>query len=262
MQGIFRSVNIDHNKHFISTVKKPEKNIVSLDNVAVELIRKPIKNIYIRVYPPDGRVVVSVPRLMSRKDLSLFLLSKSSWIRKQHNKLRAAGQQKSYEYLNGEYHFYEGTKYALEVYDYRGSARVYLDGTSIIMLVKNDYDREKRRAVLEGWYRQRLKEKLPSLISRWEKIMHVDVSEFRVRRMKSRWGTCNIREKRIWINLELAKYPDTILEYIVVHEMVHLLERRHDARFYALMGKYLPDWKERRSLIKTITESHFQPSMR
>ncbi len=228
-------------------MNKPEKNIVSLDNIAVELIRKPIKNIYIRIYPPDGRVVVSVPRLMSRKSLSLFLLSKSAWIRKQHIKIRAVGQLKSHEYLNGEYHFYEGAQYALEVYDHTGPARVYLDGTAIIMLVKAYYDREKRRAVLEDWYRQRLKEKIPSLISRWEKIMHVGVSEFRVRRMKSRWGTCNIRDRRIWINLELAKYPDSILEYILVHEMVHLLERKHNARFYALMDKYLPDWKERKT---------------
>lgn len=233
-----------------------DKNIVLLDSVEVELRKKAIKNIYIRVYPPDGRVVVSVPRRMSRKNLSLFLLSKSSWIRKQHLKLRVAGQQKSYEYLNGEYHFYEGKKYGLEVYDYKGPATVYLDGTGIIMLVKSHYDREKRRAVLEDWYRQRLKEKLPSLISRWGKIMHVDVQEFRIRRMKSRWGTCNIRDKRIWINMELAKYPDSILEYIVVHEMVHLLERKHDARFYALMDKFLPDWKERK------TSLHYQSSGR
>lgn len=232
--------------------KSLEKYTVSLNGVPVELIRKPVKNLYIRVYPPDGRVVVSVPRMMGRKALSDFLLSKSGWISKQHNKLRVAGQQKPYEFLNGEYHLYEGKKYGLEVHSHKGPAEVYIDGSGIIMLVKNDYDREKRRAVLEGWYRQKLGEKLPPLISSWQKIMNVDLSEFRIRRMKTRWGTCNIKEKRIWLSLELAKYPDSILEYILVHEMVHLLERKHNARFYGLMDKYLPDWKKRKSLLSAL----------
>ena len=114
------------------------------------------------------------------------------------------------------------------------------------MMVKEDHERSIREKVLYNWYRDMLKAKLPALVDKWESKIRVKVSELRLRKMKTKWGTCNIRDRRIWLSLELAKYPESILEFILVHEMVHFLERRHNKRFYELMDKYLPDWKERK----------------
>jgi len=226
----------------------------NIDGIQAELRIKPIKNLYIRVYPPDGKVVVSAPAGISKKALSDFLDSKSRWIREQHLRLSKMSAEERHEFVSGEYHLYEGKRYRLEVRDSRGRTSVALDNENIIMYINKDNTKEVREKVLDVWYREGLKQKLPGLLGKWEKIMNLDVAECRIRKMRTKWGTCNIREKRIWISLELAKYPVFILEYIIVHEMVHLLERKHNKRFYALMDRFLPEWKEGKKYLVTKPE--------
>ena len=216
----------------------------NIDGIRAELRIKPIKNMYIRVYPPDGKVVVSAPSGISKKALSDFLNSKSRWIREQHLRLSRMSAEKRHEFVSGEYHLYEGKRYRLEVRDSQGRTAVCLDNENIIMYINRDATKEVRERALDAWYREGLKQKLPLLVSKWEKVMDLDVAECRIRKMRTKWGTCNTRERRIWISLELAKYPVFILEYITVHEMVHLLERKHNKRFYALMDHFLPEWRE------------------
>ncbi|MEA1887310.1 MAG: SprT family zinc-dependent metalloprotease [Bacteroidota bacterium] len=224
------------------------KNIL-IGSIPAEVVRKPIKNVYIRVYPPDGRVVVSVPRRMSDKAIENFLKSKQDWVSKQHKRLKNIEQRRPKEFVNGEYHIYGGQKYLLKVIEGAKNISILLYDGSIIMNLDSDYDRETKEKIMDVWYRHAMKCKIPSLKEKWEHRMQLRVSEVRIRKMKTKWGSCNIKDRRIWLSLELAKYPDSILEFILVHEMVHLLERRHNRRFYELMDKFLPGWEERKKMI-------------
>lgn len=221
-------------------------------NIPLEVVRKAIKNIYIRVYPPDGRVVVSAPRRMSERQITEFINSKRNWIIKQHTRLNNPEQAREKEFINGEYHFYEGRKHILKLVKGTKGISVRLYEGSIIMNLDGDYNRETRKKILEAWYRHAIKTKVEGFRETWEEKMGLGVSEVRIRKMKTKWGTCNVRDRRIWLNLDLARYPDSILEYIFVHEMVHLLERSHNKRFYSLMDKYLPDWKERKKVMGSV----------
>lgn len=227
----------------------PVSEKITIGNIPVEVVRKTIKNVYIRVYPPDGRVVISAPGRMTDKEIAGFINSKRQWISKQHNRLKNTEQKQQKKYVNGEYHIYEGQKYLLKIIEGTKNISVRLYEDCIIMSLDRDYDRETRERIMDAWYRHALKCKIAGLKEKWEENMQLRVSEVRIRKMKTKWGTCNVRDRRIWINLELAKYPDSILEYIFVHEMVHLLERRHNKRFYSLMDRYLPGWKERKKIM-------------
>ncbi|MCF8222912.1 MAG: M48 family metallopeptidase [Bacteroidales bacterium] len=222
------------------------------DNIPMEIIRKPIKNIYIRIYPPDGRVVVSAPLKMPAKAVKSFINSKKAWIERQHTKLSKIGERSLKTYNDGESHYYRGKKYTLRVVNGKSVSDVSVTEDEIIICCRSACTAEKTKALLEWWYRERLKEKVPLLVAKWEKRMGLRVSETRIKRMKTRWGTCNIARKRIWLNLELAKYDDLILEYIIVHEMVHLLERKHNERFYSYMNKYLPAWREAKEQLQPV----------
>ncbi|MGM0665749.1 MAG: M48 family metallopeptidase [Bacteroidota bacterium] len=220
-----------------------------IGTIPAEVVRKKIKNIYIRVYPPDGKVVISVPARMAGKKVDEFIRSKTPWISRQHERLRNTERQRPAEFVNGEYHKYEGRNYILKIIEGTKNISVRLYDGSMLMSLDKTYDREARERIMDGWYRQAIKARIPGLKEKWEARMHLNVSEVRIRKMKTKWGTCNVRDRRIWLNLELAKYSDSILEYIFVHEMVHLLERKHNSRFYSLMDKYLPDWKERKKIM-------------
>ncbi len=196
-----------------------------------------------RVYPPLGKVKISAPLRMDLDTIRDFAISKISWIRKQQNRLRNQKVELPKEYISGENHCYLGKEYILNTIGHSAPPKVVLNGKTIEMFTRPNTSIEKRQKILNEWYRKRLKEIIPDLIVQYEKKMDVNVAEFGVKKMKTRWGTCNIKVKRIWLNLELAKKPIECLEYIIVHEMVHLLERNHNQRFKAFMDKFLPDWK-------------------
>ena len=215
-------------------------NII-INNVKIEIIRKEIKNIRLSVHPPDGRVRLAVPERMTDASIKDFVTSKISWIEKQKSKFELKEEQVQNKFIFGEEHLYLGEKYLLKVVETTGKQYVDLDN-NINLYVRPNSTLEKRESILNGWYRERLKELIRIYIKKWESIMGVNVDEFGVKKMKTRWGTCNIKAGRIWINLELAKKGPRCLEYIVVHEMVHLLEKGHNATFYGYMHRFLPNW--------------------
>ncbi|NLM37122.1 MAG: M48 family metallopeptidase [Firmicutes bacterium] len=218
---------------------------IFIDDLAIEVIRKRIKHIYISVRPPAGCVRMTVPARLNEETIIGFARSKLDWIRKQQAKLRARPVQPAFAFINGESHFFFGQPYLLNVIETGGRPRVALSAAGVMDLyVRPGSTREERQKVLHAWYRRQLKAAIPVYLDKWEKEIGVSVREWNVRQMKTKWGSCNIQARRLWFSLELAKKSRRCLEYVIVHEMLHLLERYHNARFYGYLTKYLPDWKE------------------
>jgi len=221
-----------------------------IGGLRVEVWRKPIKNLHLVVYPPDGRVRVSAPDYMSEEAVRLAVIDKLGWIRRQQERFCAQPRQSQREMVSGESHYYMGQRYLLDVVELDAPPQVRLRNSRTLELrVRPCADREKREAVLYRWYRARLKEQIPPLIAKWEPAIGLKVAEWRVKRMRTRWGTCNVQKGRIWLNLELVKKPPQCLEYVLVHEMVHLMERYHNDRFRLLMTQFMPQWQNYRDLL-------------
>ena len=216
---------------------------LKLGDMSVDVTHKKIKNVHLSVYPPNGKVKVSAPLSMELETIRMYVITKLSWIRKQQNRLAVQEREAPRDYIERESHYYNGKRYLLRIVGTPGTARVELGHKYIDLFIRPSLGVDQRQLVLNEWYRKQLKQEVPSLIKQYEKIMNVEVSEFGVKQMKTKWGTCNPTAKRIWVNLELAKKPSECLEYIVVHEMVHLLEPTHNNRFVALMDEYLPKWR-------------------
>ena len=223
----------------------------------MEVVRKDIKNLHLAVYPPNGRVRVAVPLRLDDEAVRLAVISRLGWIRKQQGGFDLQDRQSEREMVTGESHYYLGRRYRLDVIEHDGPAKVTLPkNTTLEMQVRPGTSREKREAVLNRWYRDRLREQIPELISKWEPVIGVRVMDWRIRRMKTRWGTCNIEARRIWLNLELAKKPVLCLEYIVAHEMVHLIERRHNDLFREYMDRFMPSWRLHRDELDRVPLAH------
>jgi predicted metal-dependent hydrolase len=216
---------------------------IMLGDISIDVVQKDIKNVHLSVYPPSGRVRISAPIRMDLDTIRVFAISKLSWIRKQQSKLRSQERETPREYITRESHYYLGKRYLLKVIEHDAATKVEIKHDIIEMYIRPNTGSEKREKILNEWYRHRLKEIIPGIIVPYENAMQVNVAEFAVKKMKTKWGACNREAKRIWLNLELAKKPRECIEYIVVHEMVHLLERHHNERFIAFMEKFLPKWK-------------------
>lgn len=217
---------------------------IIVNGFVVDVVRKNIKNLHLGVYPPNGRVRVAAPLRINDEAVRLLIISKLAWIKRQQEKFEAQERQSAREYVSGESHYYQGRRYLLNVIEQKGSPAVILrNNKTMDLFVRPDSDASQRERVLIAWYRQRLKEEIALLIAKWEPIIGVEVAEWRVKQMKTKWGTCNIKAHRIWLNLELVKKPLHCLEYIIVHEMVHLLERHHNDRFLAYMNRFMPLWQ-------------------
>src|SRR5215204_2449304 len=217
---------------------------MKVGGIPVEVVRKPIKNLHVSVHPPDGRVRVSAPSLLDDEAVRLAVVSKLSWIRRHQKAFAEQPRQSQREMVTGESHYFMGRRYRLNILERAGPNRVSLNGNSELrMHVRPGADRDKRDQVLTEWYRQQLKGLLPDLIDEWQPVVDVQVAAWGVKKMKTRWGSCNIRDRRVWLNLELAKKPPHCLEYVLVHEMVHLLQRCHDEHFKALMDQFMPQWR-------------------
>lgn len=227
-----------------------------LGNITVDVLQKDIKNIHLSVYPPIGKVRISAPLRMNLDTIRVYTISKLSWIKNQQTKLRAQKREAPREYLSKESHYYQGKRYLLKVIELDSTPRVILKHSTIELFVRPNTSTEKRKMIIDEWYRERLKDIVPVLISKWEKKIQVHIDEFGIKKMKTKWGTCNIKAKRIWLNLELAKKPTHCLEYIVVHEMIHLLERNHNDRFVAYIDKFMPQWKFYREELNRLPVSH------
>lgn len=222
----------------------------------MDVVQKDIKNLHLSVYPPNGAVKIAAPLRMNEDTIRIYAISKLSWIKKQQEKLKKQEREAPRDYVTRESHYYLGKRYLLKVVDAETAQRVILKHNSLELHVKTGTSTEKRQVLLDDWYREKIKELIPAYIAKWEKIMKVKVNEFGIRKMKTKWGTCNIEKKRIWLNLELAKKPKECIEYIVVHEMVHLLERNHNERFLGLMNGFLPQWKHLKAQLNRLPVSH------
>ena len=225
---------------------------LQVSDIAVEVVLKNIKNIHLSVHPPAGQVRMSAPRRLSLDTLRIFAISKLDWIRRQQRKLREQARETPREYLDRESHFVWGQRYLLAIEESDAAPTVELQPQQLVLRVRPGTDAARREAIMSAWYREQLRQAVPPLIARWEPIMGVKVRQFSIRRMKTRWGSCTPKTGRIRINTELAKKPRECLEYLIVHEMVHLLEPTHNARFIALMDRYLPDWRSRKALLNQL----------
>lgn len=234
-----------------------EAQVIVISGITVQVIRKEIKNLHLGVYPPEGRVRVAAPAGLSDDAIRLAVISRLGWIQKQQAKFAGQERQSAREYVSGESHYYLGDRYLLNVVYHDGPPAVILrNKTTLDLVVRAGSDTARRERVLLAWYRAQLKEMIPPLVAKWEAIMGVQVAAWGVKEMKTLWGACNPDARRIWLNLELAKKPAGCVEYIVVHEMAHLLERRHDARFVALMDAFLPQWRHHREVLNAAPLGH------
>lgn len=228
----------------------------TLGDIVVDVVLKDIKNVHLSVYPPNGKVRISAPSRMSMDTIRIYTISKLAWIKKQQQKFRSQVREAPREYLNKEGHYFLGKRYLLKVIEHHSPPEVHVKHKSIELYVRPGTDIQKRHTIMEEWYREQLKELVPPIIKKWEKVMKVSPNEFAVKKMKTKWGTCTRESKRIWLNLELAKKPFQCIEYIIVHEMVHLLERNHNERFVAYMDKFLPEWKQLKNDLNRLPVSH------
>lgn len=233
--------------------KQKHISTLKISEFEIEIQRKKVKNLNIRIYPAQDKIKMSVPRRTPDSVIRKFVLSKIPWIRKHMQAYRARPEVRALKYVSGEMHAVWGEKLPLYCISREKAPVVENTGDELVLWHRSGASTRKRKEILQEWYREELKKEIPLLIEKWEKPMKVWVSEFGVKRMKTRWGTCNIRDQRIWLNLHLAKYPPGCLEYVVVHEMVHLLERLHTKRFYALMDQFMPDWQKWEKLLKSDT---------
>ena len=227
---------------------------LQLNNINIEITQKKMKHLRLRVCPPMGQVKVSAPKRMSLENIRIFVTSKLDWIMQQQHKIISRVHEKPKEFIDGENHFYAGEPFSLKIFEKNASPCVMLLPDQLVLQVRPGANREKRNVILDNWYRDQLKEKINSLMLKWESIINVSVSKFTIRKMKSRWGSCSIKSRSIRFNLELAKKSPECLEYVFVHELTHLLEPSHNKRFYFLMDQFLPNWRYCREKLKTHPE--------
>jgi len=220
-----------------------ESAIETVRGLAVHVVRKPIKNLHLGVYPPDGRVRVAAPEGLSSDAVRVAVVRKLGWIRRQQARFRMQARESRREFVSGETYYYLGRRYLLRVVEKRARPGVRIAGRYLELTCRAGSTREQRAEILEAWYREQLKQVIPPLVADWQPKLGVEVADWRVRRMKTKWASCNPTTRRLWFNSELAKKPKSAIQYLVVHELLHLLHRRHDATFTALLDEHLPKWR-------------------
>lgn len=230
---------------------------IEIGSIKIDVVRKEIKNMHLAVYPPNGRVRLSAPEKTDKEVLRLFAISKLGWIKKQIKSFEKQSRETPREFVSGESHYFQGRRYLLEIVESNNKPFVHLKGTKKIEIhCKPGSPMSTRGELLKEWYRDQLKNLIPKVMFKWEKKIGLQSNEWRVKQMKTKWGACNIEAKRIWLNLELAKKPKICLEYIIVHELVHLLERNHNERFVAYLDEFMPKWRLHRDELNSLPIAH------
>ncbi len=230
---------------------------ITVAGIPVEVVRKDIKNLHIGVYPPRGRVRVAVPLVVGDEAVRLAVIDKLGWIRRQQAKFAQQPRQSQREMISGESHYFLGRRYRLRVHEQPGPARVALRGiSSLDLFVPPGIDANRREAVLNRWYREQLRALVPPMLEKWQAVLGVQVADWGIKRMKTKWGSCNPEARRIWLNLELVKKPVQCIEYIVVHELVHITEPTHNACFVEAMARHLPGWMHLKELLNHLPVRH------
>ncbi len=229
---------------------------LKLAEIAVDVVHKDIKNLHLSVHPPTGTVRIAAPLRMDLDTIRVFAITRLGWIRDQQKKLREQVRETPREYLDRESHYIWGKRYLLNIVEKDATPKVELQHRQLVLQVRPATSAEKRQAILDAWYRERLREAAPPMIARWERLLGVQVGEVFVQKMKTKWGSCSPGSGNIRLNTDLAKKPIECLEYIVAHELTHLLERHHNERFTSLMDGHLPQWRQYRDLLNALPLSH------
>jgi predicted metal-dependent hydrolase len=227
-----------------------------LGSITVDVVQKDIKNVHLSVYPPAGKVRISAPMRMKVETIRVFAASKLGWIKEQQKKITGQDRESPREYIERESHYVWGKRYLMRIIERDSPPQVLLRHNKMILQVRPATGPERRQEILDEWYRGQLRAAVQPLIASWEPMMRVRVERVFVQRMKTKWGSCSRRSASIRLNTDLAKKPPECLEYMVVHEMVHILEPTHNARFMDLMDRLMPNWRFYRQMLNRLPVRH------
>jgi predicted metal-dependent hydrolase len=231
--------------------------VLHVGGMNVSVVRKPIKNLHLSILPPDGNVRVSSPLQMKDEVIRSLVATKIPWIRKQKAKFQGQERQSPREYVSGETHYVFGRPHRLELLHANGRPGVEVRGKNkIVLRVPSSATLARRAGVMTDWYRGELRTVSAQLLEIWQKEIGVALGSWGIKKMKTRWGTCNQRAARVWLNLELAKKPLPCIEYVVVHELLHLIEKKHNQRFVDLLTKHQPKWRSTKQELNQFILSH------
>ena len=237
----------------------PEQSMLTVSGIEIQILRKVIKNLHLSVNPPDGHVRISAPLHLNDENVRLAVIHRLGWIKQQRKQFQEQARQTSREMITGETHFYLGQRYrlAVKVIPKNQKQRIEIkSGQKMCLYAHSDSSITKREAILSEWYRVQLKMQTEKQLGKWIPIIGQSPAFWGVRKMKTQWGSCNTDSRRIWLNLELAKKPVECQEYILVHELIHLVERQHNDHFRALMEQYLPQWRNLRDRLNQLPLVH------
>ncbi len=229
---------------------------ILISNISIDVVKKDIKNIHLAVYPPTGRVRIATPLHTTDDSIRLFAISKLGWIKRQQRNFEKQKRLPSKEFINRESHFFLGKRYLLNVVESSDKPKVIVRHSRLDLHVRPETSIDVKNQLLSDWYRNQLKNQISPLVTKWEKILKVKVQHWGVRKMKTKWGSCTIETQRILLNLELIKKPIACIEYIIAHELVHLLERHHNERFLSILSKHLPNWKNLKEELNRLPLDH------
>lgn len=227
-------------------------DFIRIENIIIDVEWKKIKNIHLTVYPPNGRVHISAPMSMTKDAIRLFAIDKLDWIKKRIKLVIESERQGEREYVSGENHYFKGIRYRLNVIYGNETPRVEIKGTKFINLyVRDNASVIRREEIIKDWHRRELKDMLKPLVEKWERVLDVKADDWDVLQMKTMWGSCNNKTKKILFNLELIKKPTHCTDYIVLHELTHLIERLHSDRFISILDKHMPSWRQIKDELNT-----------
>ena len=230
---------------------------IEISDFTIDVVRKNIKNMHLAVYPPTGRIRIAAPLNIDDDAVKLFAISKLAWIKRNQCNFKQQDRQSARSYIQRESHYFQGRRYLLRVTEHDAPPFVEIKSkTYIDLYIRPETTIAKRNEIMNEWYRTELKKQIPEIIKTWETKLGLEIDDWQVKLMKTKWGSCNIEKRKIWLNLELAKKPIYCLEYIIVHEMLHLLERHHNDIFLNYMNTYLPKWKQIKSELNKLPVSH------
>ncbi len=227
------------------------KQTLNIADLSVAVSYRPVKHLHLSVHPPDGEVRATVPEKSSEDKVRRFVLSRLAWVRRQRREFAAIPRKEELQYREGETVFLWGKAYRLQVTETTGRHEVKERGDRLHLLVQAGTDREGRRRTLYRYYRESISAELPHVRERWETATGLTANEYRIKFMRTKWGSCTVAERRVWLNVELAKHPPACLSYIVLHELLHLQEREHTPEFRALLTRYMPGWEQVREELNT-----------
>ena len=225
---------------------------IQLGELTIQVTRKAIKNVHLSVHPPDGRVTLAAPSRSRLEVVRAYAISKLGWIRDQRARLKAQAREAPRQFVGRESHYLWGRRYLLKVIERDTRPGVSLSHKHITLSIRPGSSRDKRAEVMHEWHKRLLHQAVPPLIARWEQKLGVKVSRYYLQRMKTKWGSCNHRAGNIRLNTELVKKPKDLLEYIIVHEMAHLIEPTHNEQFVAILNQHYPSWQEARDELNAL----------